>query len=638
MKTRTAILIVAALILLPGALRPAHAAPFTVVDDSVAADATDADPGDGVCETAAGNGVCTLRAAVMEANALSGADEITVPAGTYTLAIANTSEDAAADGDLDIDSDLTIIGDDAETTVIDGDAIDRVFHILSGTVTIQGVKIQGGHAPNGLSSADGSPGGALLIVDGTVTLSGLIIDGNLAGNGSSGFMITAGEDGGCGGGIAIQGGDVDLSQSTVSNNVAGNGGAGGSDSVIGSAGGGGGSGGGLCVTGGALTVTDSRVNDNHAGNGGSGGFGITIGGSGGAGGAGGGIAFTAGNLTLNKNTIFNNTSGNGGFSGGTIAMAGSGGGGGGVAVGGGTATLLNNTIAGNVGGGGGFGSPTGGSGGSGGGLSVSAGTAILNNDTITDNTPGTGGSPSLPTDGVGGGLANIGGTVNLGNSIIAENHVVPNITFPGTVPDCFGTITSDGFNLIGNGTSCTGPADGVNDDAVGSGGSPIDPLFDPVGLQDNGGPTPTIAIQEASPAKDTADNATCEPTDQRGGTRPLSGPGVCDKGAFELTECGDGAAQSGEECDDGPGNSDTAADACRTDCTNPRCGDNVIDSGETCDDGNTNSGDGCPATCEEESSNGGCVLHGESANPEKVWTAFALMLALAFFGRLRRAK
>src|ERR1043165_4279589 len=35
-------------------------------------DTADASPGDGVCETATGNGVCTLRAAIQEANASTG--------------------------------------------------------------------------------------------------------------------------------------------------------------------------------------------------------------------------------------------------------------------------------------------------------------------------------------------------------------------------------------------------------------------------------------------------------------------------------------------------------------------------------------------------------------------------------------
>ena len=39
-------------------------------------DASDLTAGNGVCETATGNGVCTLRAAIEEANALGGADTI----------------------------------------------------------------------------------------------------------------------------------------------------------------------------------------------------------------------------------------------------------------------------------------------------------------------------------------------------------------------------------------------------------------------------------------------------------------------------------------------------------------------------------------------------------------------------------
>ena len=63
--------------------------------------------------------------------------------------------------------------------------------------------------------------------------------------------------------------------------------------------------------------------------------------------------------------------------------------------------------------------------------------------------------------------------------------------------------------------------------------------------------------------------------------------------------CGNGVVESAEACDDGAANSDTEADACRTDCTLPVCGDGVIDTGkgERCDDGNTTPGDGCSATC-----------------------------------------
>ena len=41
-------------------------------------DAVDANPGNGICTTA--GGICTLRAAIQETNALAGADIITLPA------------------------------------------------------------------------------------------------------------------------------------------------------------------------------------------------------------------------------------------------------------------------------------------------------------------------------------------------------------------------------------------------------------------------------------------------------------------------------------------------------------------------------------------------------------------------------
>lgn len=63
--------------------------------------------------------------------------------------------------------------------------------------------------------------------------------------------------------------------------------------------------------------------------------------------------------------------------------------------------------------------------------------------------------------------------------------------------------------------------------------------------------------------------------------------------------CGDGHVDFGEECDDGDeANSDTVADACRTDCRDARCGDGVVDTGEDCDDANANDFDGCTAVCE----------------------------------------
>jgi cysteine-rich repeat protein len=62
--------------------------------------------------------------------------------------------------------------------------------------------------------------------------------------------------------------------------------------------------------------------------------------------------------------------------------------------------------------------------------------------------------------------------------------------------------------------------------------------------------------------------------------------------------CGDGVLDPGDVCDDGDRNSDTAPDACRTDCMPAGCGDGVVDSGEECDDG-TRNGNG-PAACRND--------------------------------------
>ena len=90
--------------------RVADAATFTVDSQT---DAVDASPGDGICATVVlpGEGVrCTLRAAIMEPNGLAGSDQINLPGGTYRLTILGKNDDAAATGDLDITSELTIVG------------------------------------------------------------------------------------------------------------------------------------------------------------------------------------------------------------------------------------------------------------------------------------------------------------------------------------------------------------------------------------------------------------------------------------------------------------------------------------------------------------------------------------------------
>jgi cysteine-rich repeat protein len=62
--------------------------------------------------------------------------------------------------------------------------------------------------------------------------------------------------------------------------------------------------------------------------------------------------------------------------------------------------------------------------------------------------------------------------------------------------------------------------------------------------------------------------------------------------------CGDGVVDTGEQCDAGAANSNTVANACRLGCTPARCGDGVTDTGEECDDGNSVDNDNCTNTCD----------------------------------------
>src|SRR4051812_10181181 len=118
------------------AAMPAQGATFTV-DSTV--DAVDANISDGVCQTA-GN-VCSLRAAIAQANALGGTHTINVPSGTFPV--------TPALGLLSINSsavDVTINGTGAAGTVIvDGQNATRMLSATSGaTVRFVNVVLQHG--------------------------------------------------------------------------------------------------------------------------------------------------------------------------------------------------------------------------------------------------------------------------------------------------------------------------------------------------------------------------------------------------------------------------------------------------------------------------------------------------------------
>ena len=156
----------------------------------------------------------------------------------------------------------------------------------------------------------------------------------------------------------------------------------------------------------------------------------------------------------------------------------------------------------------------------------------LNNVTIATNTAGADG---------GGIYTCTSGAVELKNTLIADNTAT-------TGPDCAGTLTSYGHNMIGNNDGCTLiPTTG---DQVGTSAHPIDPLLDR--LQDNGGPTETHALLSGSPAIDAGSCTDISgapiTADQRGDPRPAPLGGNCDIGAYEVKQAcahgdinGDGA-------------------------------------------------------------------------------------------------
>ena len=190
----------------------------------------------------------------------------------------------------------------------------------------------------------------------------------------------------------------------------------------------------------------------------------------------------------------------------------------------------------------------------GGGIYNSGGTVTLTNSTLSGNSAiilrskecGVGGKP------YGGGIYSVGGTLTINNStldgnyavgcfglgygggiysrnggVILQNTIVSNSTTGG---NCNGAVTSNGYNLSSDrtcGFNNTGDLNNTN------------PVLGP--LQDNGGPTETMALLSGSPAIDAGNPGGCTngqgrllTTDQRGMPRPdHEDTGGCDMGAYE---------------------------------------------------------------------------------------------------------
>jgi len=318
-------------------------------------DTIDVKPGDGVCADADGN--CSLRAAVMEANALKAPVVINVPEGVYELI--NTSSSEEQDGDLDISADVIIKGAGPGATIIDGSGKNRIFEIADFKVSIEGLTIRnGGNVQNG--------GG--IYNAGTLRLSHVEIVGNTA-------------SGCCNGGGGVYNAKVlSIKDSYIHGNTAK-------------------SGGGIYSSrGSVLLIEDSRINDNKAH------------------GWGGGLLLGGADVVIQRSTIENNQAAHGGgilndasslsIKGSTIVNNRADGNGGGILIKGccnwGTASILNSTISVNS------------AVDNGGGLRLEAGEVQLQFTTIANN-------KVISTQGLGGGISVSRGNLSLKGTILANN-------------------------------------------------------------------------------------------------------------------------------------------------------------------------------------------------------------------------
>jgi fibronectin-binding autotransporter adhesin len=166
---------------------------------------TTEDKNDGACTPAD----CSLREAIVAANGTGGA-EIYVPAGTYVL----------SDGALEITGDLTLAGGGAGVTVIDGNHMDRVFYISTGTVSISDVTIQ-----NGNTIGDGggiANHGTLTLRNCTLGANSAILGGGISNDGELALTNStlSGNSAGLGGGGIANSGTLTLTNCTLSGNSA----------------------------------------------------------------------------------------------------------------------------------------------------------------------------------------------------------------------------------------------------------------------------------------------------------------------------------------------------------------------------------------------------------------------------------
>ncbi len=239
------------------------------------------------------------------------------------------------------------------------------------------------------------------------------------------------------------------------------------------------SGGGLYNSG-TVTITDTTFTANSAGDLG-------------------GAIYNGNVLSVRQSTIAGNVINNTGG-------CGLGSGGGGI-FNGGDLTILNSTLQGNGG-------------------AASAGGAIDNHGTVTVTNSTIAGNTAT----FGGGIGNVGGP-----SVTVSNSILGNNAGGNCFSQTFGWLHSGGYNVSDDGSCGFGTGTGANGQTIGDN---VTPLLDPKGLQDNGGPTQTMALQLGSPAINAIPMAGCPVTDQRGFTRPGVGATNCSIGAYEFNSIG----------------------------------------------------------------------------------------------------
>jgi len=162
-------------------------------------DQVDANPGDGECQTISAFSACTLRAAIMEANANNTFDVINIPAGTtVVLNLGSFGNSQTNSGDLDITDPLRIQGGDENTLpqdfpVINAEGLnDRIFDLrFARGVTLRRLRLTEGDSGSG-NDVSTFAGGAIRIFNSTatgasnrVTIDQVRFDHNSAGDGGA---------------------------------------------------------------------------------------------------------------------------------------------------------------------------------------------------------------------------------------------------------------------------------------------------------------------------------------------------------------------------------------------------------------------------------------------------------------------